>query len=67
MQHGDESVADRTAVVHSASQRDIRHVPSSSSSSSLSSAVHRSVTFHGFDNLQKLTGFILRRNIKYKK
>ena len=59
MQQRDESVAETATVVHSASQRDVRHASSSSSSAAAASAagsMHRSVTFSGFDNLHRLTG-----------
>jgi len=59
VQQRDESVAETATVVHSASQRDVRHASSSSSSAAAASAagsMHRSVTFSGFDNLHRLTG-----------
>jgi len=62
VQQRDESVAETATVVHSASQRDVRHASSSSSAAAAASAasaagsMHRSVTFSGFDNLHRLTG-----------
>jgi len=51
-----ESVGETATVVRRASQPDVRHSSSSSSSFSPASAARRSVTFNGFDNVHRLAG-----------